>query len=115
MSEVHIFTSTGRFRSFEEMRSFVDPNYTNDGDGIPSSFMTETGLQCYEPMCIEVYHSQCVQALRELLAGSGHAKQWLSKIDANETADCAICVFPPNIVNLPERSSLKYIGAFPFA
>ena len=114
MDMVHVFTATGRFNSFEQMRSFIDQTYTEDGDGIPSAFMEEIGLRCYEPMCIEAYHSECIQGLRHLLNGSSYGEQWLSQVDVNEIADSAICVFPPNTVSHPNNSSLKYIGGFTF-
>ena len=44
---VHVFTSTGRFRSLEELRAYVDATYTADGDGIPSAFMEEVDLRAY--------------------------------------------------------------------
>jgi Immunity protein 22 len=48
MATVYVFLSTGRFRSLKEMRQFIDQTYTEDGDGIPSSFMREVGLSEYE-------------------------------------------------------------------
>lgn len=39
METVQVFISTGRFRSFDEMRTYIDQNYNEDGEGIPSEFM----------------------------------------------------------------------------
>ena len=49
MSIVHLFVSTGRFSSFEALREYIDPTYTDDGDLIPSSFIEEVELDDYEP------------------------------------------------------------------
>jgi hypothetical protein len=61
MPTVHVFVSTGRFRSSDELRAYIDPDYDEedeDGDRIPSPFMTEVGLTRYEPMCIEAIPSE---------------------------------------------------------
>lgn len=114
MPVVHIFIDTGRFKSFEEMRSFVDVSYTEEGEGIPSYFMREVGLSAYEPGCIETIHHKKPVALETLLEGSSHAQQWLPKLDRSRTADAAICVFAPNRVQTPHGSSLEYVGAFEY-
>ena len=114
MENVHVFISTGRFRSFEEMRAFIDATYTDDGDTIPSAFMREVALSEFEPGCIEAIHEERPMALAELLAGASYADQWLAKLDGTRVADSAICVFPPNRMSDPRRSSLEYVGAFEF-
>jgi len=114
LDKVHIFISTGRFRSFEEMREFIDETYTEDGDGVPSAFMREVGLSEYEPDCIEAIHEDKPTSLAELLAGASYDDQWLSKLDGKHLADSAICVFAPNRVSHPRRSSLEYLGAFDY-
>ena len=43
--QVRVFASTGRLKSFEEMRDYVLERYTEDGNGIDSAFMTETALE----------------------------------------------------------------------
>lgn len=115
---VHVFLSTGRFGSFEEMRSFIDQTYSEDGDGIPSPFMQEIGLSEYEPGCIEAIHSDHSLPLHELLSAASYADQWLPLLErtlnAPRFADAAICVFPPNGADHPEGSSLEYLGALPF-
>jgi hypothetical protein len=115
MATVHVFVSTGRFRSFKEMRAFIDETYTEEGDGVPSAFIREVGLSGYEPGCIEAIY--CVQpvSLSELLAGASYADQWLPQLDGFHRADAAICVFEPNAVAHPQRSSLDYIGAFEYS
>src|SRR5687767_9838151 len=112
MDTVHIFISTGRFRSFEEMRAFVEQSYTPDGDGVPSAFMREVGLAGYEPGCIECLHRPHPTPLAELLGGASYSEQWLSGLDGSHMADAAICVFAPNQVRHPRGSSLRYLGAF---
>jgi hypothetical protein len=112
MDTVHVFISTGRFRSFAAMRAFVEETYTQDGDGIPSPFMQEVVLSGYEPGCIECLHRRQPVPLAELLARSSYSEQWLSGLDGTRLADAAICVFGPNVVRHPQRSSLEYLGAF---
>lgn len=114
MDTVHIFISTGRFRSFQEMRAYIDETYTEDGDGIPSAFMREVGLSEYEPGCIEAISSESGSPvpLSELLAGASYCDQWLPRLDRSLLADAAICVFAPNRVEHPGCCSLVYLGAF---
>ena len=114
MATVHVFVSSGRFRSFEEMRYFVDKAYTEDGEGIPSPFMREVGLSNYEPGCIEAIHSECPTPLSELLADASYAEQWLPHLPATRMADAAVCVFAPNEVRHPRGCSLEYCGPFEY-
>lgn len=113
---VHIFISTGRFKSFEVLREFIDETYDHDGNGIPSQFMIEVGVIEYEPMCIEAISSDTGQpiSLTQLLQGASYADRWLLHIDSSVLADAAICVFEPNQLSHPERSSLAYLGCLPF-
>ena len=112
---VHVFVSTGRFRSFDELRAYVDATYTPDGDGIPSAFMSEVDLHAYEPMCIEAMASASGPIpVAELIAKCSWADQWLPGIDAARLADAAICVFAPNCVPYPERCSLQHLGVVHF-
>ena len=116
MDKVHVFLSTGRFRSFDEMREYIDPLYTQEGDAIPSAFIREIGLSGYEPMCIEAIPSESGSAapLSELLVGASWSDQWLAHVDGSRLADAAICVFAPNRVDHPSGSSLEYVGAFDY-
>jgi len=116
MDTVHVFISTGRFKSSDEMRAYIDETYTEDGDGIPSAFMREVGLSEYEPGCIEAVPSASGAAvpLGELLAGASYADQWLPHLDRSRRADAAVCVFTPNVADHPEGCSLEYLGAFEY-
>jgi len=114
METVHVFVSTGRFGSFQEMRAFIDPTYTEDGDAVPSVFMREVRLSGFEPGCIEAIHSERAVPLAELLAGTSYSDQWLKYLDGSRRADAAICVFAPNRVGNPESSSLEYCGVFSY-
>ena len=114
METVHIFISSGKFRTFEEMRAFVEQTYTEDGDGVPSLFMREVGLSGYEPGCIECLHRRRPVPLTELLAGASYSEQWLPGLDGSWLADSAICVFAPNEVRHPHTNSLDYVGAFEY-
>jgi hypothetical protein len=111
---VHVFISTGRFKSFKEMREYIDETYTEDGDGIPSPFMREVGLEEYEPGCIEAIPSDTGHPvpLSELLRGASWSDQWLSQLDGSRLADVAICVFGPNQVRNPRGCTLEYVGGF---
>lgn len=112
MNQVHVFISTGRFRSFAEIKSFIDQSYTEDGDSIPSLFMREIELKHYEPGCIETFHVDQPEPLADLLSEASYANQWLAGLDVSLAADSAICVFAPNHVRQPGRSSLEYLGSF---
>ncbi|MFN0054802.1 MAG: immunity 22 family protein [Planctomycetales bacterium] len=111
------YETTGRFRSFEEMRAYIDETYSEDGDGIPSAFMREVGLSEYEPGCIEAIPSECGSAvpLSALLAGASYSDQRLPRLDRSRLADAAICVFAPNRADHPEGCSLVYVGTFPYS
>jgi hypothetical protein len=114
MDTVHVFISTGRFRSFEEMRAFLDPTYTEDGDMVPSPFMVEVGLTDYEPACIEAVHSEQFVLLPQLLANVSYSDQWVGNLQHSRRADAAICVFSPNRVARPQDCSLEYCGTFQY-
>jgi hypothetical protein len=116
METVHVFVSTGRFHSFEEMRAFIEETYTDDGEGVPSAFRQEAGLSRYEPGCIEAIYSESGRpvVLTELLAGASYSGQWLPALDGSRLADAAICVFAPNEVRRPEQCSLEYLGGLPY-
>lgn len=110
----HLFLSIGRFRSFEEMRSFIEASYTEDGDAVPSEFMREVQLSHYEPGCIEAIFGGLALPLRELLLDASYSQQWLTRFDETRQADSAICVFEPNLVHNPEGCSLDYCGSFAY-
>jgi hypothetical protein len=114
MATVHVFFSTGRFRSVEELRAFIDETYTENGEGVPSPFMREVALLGYEPGCIEAVYREQVARLSDLLAGASYADQWAPRLDPLPLADAAICVFEPNAVAHPHGSSLEYAGAFEY-
>jgi hypothetical protein len=120
MPTVHVFVTTGRFRSFDEMRAYIDPVYDEDDDedggSTPSPFMTEVGLTRYEPMCIEAVPSTSGHPvpLAALLAAASYADQWLHRLDVGRLADAAVCVFAPNEVARPEGCSLEHLGAFEY-
>jgi hypothetical protein len=116
MDRVHVFISTGRFRSFDEMRKYIDETYTDDGDGVPSVFMQEVELEEYEPGSIEAVHSESGRPvpLSELLDGASYSDQWLPRLDGSRLADAAICVFSPNEVERPQGCTLEYLGVFEY-
>ena len=113
---VHVFASTGRFSSFEEICNYVHETYDKDGNGSPSPFIREVGLSNYEPACIEAIPTDDgrLANLRTLLDGSSYSEQWLSQVDTFTMADAAICVFPPNKLASPEKATVQYVGVFCF-
>jgi hypothetical protein len=119
---VHVFVAHGRFASEAELDSFVVSTYTEDGDMVPSQFMRETGLREYQPGWIERLHSPTPLPLRDLLRDVSCADQWIHRVDASLVADSAICVFSQidvylgrmNALNHPQRTSMQYVGAFPY-
>jgi hypothetical protein len=114
MAHMHLFICTGRFRSFDAMRAFIDETYTEDGDAVASDFIREVDLTSYEPMCIEAIHSKTAVPLPSLLKGASYGSQWLSTLPPNLKASAAICVFEPNEVLSPQNSSLIYVGPFAY-
>jgi Immunity protein 22 len=114
MAKVHVFIASGRFRSFEEMRRFIDGSYSEDGEAIVSPFIREVELTGYEPMCIKAIHSERPVPLPELLANASFSSEWLPQFGNSRLADSAICVFEPNRVGHPRSSSLDYCGAFEY-
>ncbi|VWC81574.1 hypothetical protein BLA50215_01279 [Burkholderia lata] len=111
---VHLFISSGRFHSFTDLRAFIDARCTEDGDGIPSAFMTEIGLRDYEPGCIEAIHSGEPVPVPQLLSGASGESAWVHAIPAGLIADSAICVYSPNIVATPGNASVDYVGTYEF-
>ena len=112
METVFVFVSRARFPTVDAAYEFVDQAYTEDGDLVPSRFVTEVALAEYEPMCIEVVHSPRALPLPELLQRASFAEQWVSQLDPTLLADTAVCVFSPNAVAQPEARSLTYVGVF---
>jgi hypothetical protein len=112
MGTIHVFISTGRFRSMEELRAFINPTYKEDGEQVPSAFMREVQFLRCDPDFIEAFHREGPVPLPELLAGTSWADQWLSQLGGGRLADAAVCVFGLNRMGRPEDSSLEYCGAF---
>jgi hypothetical protein len=110
---VHVFAVYG-FRAERELRDFIEPTYTDDGDLLPSPFHCEILLTDYEPACIEIVFADRAGPVRDLLRDASYADQWLSGLDPNRLAHAVICVFSPNRVGKPGGSSLAYLGAFPY-
>jgi hypothetical protein len=108
---LHLFVARARFKSLADIYAFIDQTYTEDGERIPSRFMLEVELSDYDPMCIESFHSARPLPLAELLRGASFGAQWIAHLDAARVAESAICVFSPNAVANPERTSLEYVGA----
>jgi hypothetical protein len=118
LESVHVFISTGRFRVLRELRAFLDPTYTQDGEMVPSTFMREVQLSGYEPDCIEAVCVEQPVSLFELLAQASYADCWLRHLETPSydalLADAAVCVFPPNRVGNALGGSIKYLGAFEY-
>ncbi|MDI6104721.1 immunity 22 family protein [Actinoplanes sp. NEAU-A12] len=114
MTIVHVFVSTGRFASEKELRTFIEPTYTAEGDAVPSRFIEEIGLHEYEPFTIETTHAGEAMPVRQLLRDASWAEEWLINLDPELWADSGVCVFPPNVIAAPRDSSLEYCGAFTY-
>jgi hypothetical protein len=114
---VHVFTCSGRFASWEALQAYLAPAYTEDGDAVPSPFFLETGLTDYEPACIESALLASPAPLAELLDGVSYADSWLAHacVDGQDLlADTAVCVFSPNRLAHPQRSSLHHVGSYAY-
>jgi hypothetical protein len=114
MPKVHVFASTDLFAEAASLERFVMPAYNDDGDEIPSEFMRETGLKCHEPACIERIHSKEPKRLTDLLAGASYGASWLAQASAETCFRSAVCVYPPNVLTSPARSSMVYLGAYDY-
>ncbi len=113
-SFVHVFVSCGRFASADELAQFVEPTYTEDGDRVASKFMAEIGLESFEPMAIErVFYRKPIDLLSAIPSFS-YADQFRIVRLEQTPIDAIICVYSPNIVRVPNRSSLDYVGAFKY-
>ncbi len=112
---VHVFACSGRFASWEALQAYLAPAYTEDGDAVPSPFFLETGLTQYEPACIESALLASPTPLAELLDGVSYAGSWLAQACADAQgllADTVVCVFAPNQLAHPQRSSLHHVGSY---
>jgi hypothetical protein len=112
---VHVFACSGRFASWEALQAYLSPTYTDDGDAVPSPFFLETGLTQYEPACFESAMLAAPVPLAQLLDGVSYGDSWLAQACADAQgllADTSICVFAPNQLAHPERSSLHHVGSY---
>jgi hypothetical protein len=114
---VHVFACSGRFASWEALQAYLSPAYTEDGDARPSPFFLETGLTQYEPACVESALLASPVPLAELLDGVSHGDSWLAQACADAEAqgvlaDTCVCVFAPNQLAHPQRSSLHHVGSY---
>lgn len=113
---VHVFACRGRFASREALQAYLSPAYTDDGDAVPSPFFLETGLTDYEPACLESAMLATPAPLAQLLDGMSYGGSWLAQACADAQgmlADTAVCVFSPNQLAHPRRSSLRHVGSYP--
>ncbi|MGK5047188.1 immunity 22 family protein [Janthinobacterium sp. GB4P2] len=121
MPIVHVFACSGRFGSREALQAYLSPTYTEDGDAVPSPFFLETGLTHYEPVCVESTLLAAPAPLVQLLDGVSYGDSWIVQACADADADAdarglladtGICVFAPNQLAHPQRSSLHYVGSY---
>ena len=120
MPTVHVFACSGRFTSWEALQAYLSPTYTQDGDAVPPPFFCETGLTHYEPACVESAMLASPAPLAQLLDGVSYGGSWLAQACADAEAqgvlaDTSVCVFAPNQLAHPQRSSLHYVGSYAYA
>ncbi|MGK5055724.1 immunity 22 family protein [Janthinobacterium sp. LB2P49] len=114
---VHVFACSGRFPDWEALQAYLAPTYTEDGDAVPSPFFLETGLMHDEPACVESAMLASPVPLAQLLDGVSYGDSWLPQACADAQAqgvlaDTSVCVFAPNQLAHPQRSSLHYVGSY---
>jgi len=114
MPRVHVFASLRNFASEAELIEFVRPTYTKEGDEVPSSFGREVGISSFESGCIECMVSAKPQKIFELLSGASYGSSWIHGLHVEDEFCAAVCIYPPNVVATPARSSFKYLGAYEF-
>lgn len=117
MPTVHVFACNGRFPGWEALQAYLAPTYTEDGETVPSPFFLETGLTGYEPACVESAMLAAPVPLAQLLDGVSYGDSWLAQACADAEAqgvlaDTSVCVFAPNQLAQPQRSSLHYVGSY---
>ena len=117
VTTVHVFACKGRFASWEALQAYLSPTCTEDGDAVPSPFFLETGLTQYEPACFESAMLASHVPLAQLLDGVSYGDSWLAQACADAEAqgvlaDTSVCVFAPNRLAHPQRSSLHYVGSY---
>jgi len=113
-AQVHVFACLGRFRSLADLRAYLDPMWTEDGDELDSPFMEAVGLSDYEPMCIEAVCFDHPLPLGDALAGVSYCEQWGGAVQQERLVDAVVCVFSPNRVARPEGSRLDWVGCFSY-
>lgn len=116
---VHVFACSGRFPSWDALQAYLSPAYTEDGDELPSPFFLETGLTQYAPACFESAMLAAPVPLAALLDGVSYADSWLAQASADADAqgvlaDTGVCVFAPNQLAHPQRSTLHYVGSYSY-
>ena len=114
---VHVFACSGRFASREVLQAYLAPTYTEDGAELQSPFFLETGLTHYEPACFESAMLASAAPLAQLLDGVSYGDSWLAQACADAQAqgvlaDTSVCVFAPNQLAHPQRSSLHHVGSY---
>ncbi|MDZ5636276.1 immunity 22 family protein [Janthinobacterium sp. GMG1] len=114
---VHVFVCRGRFASWDALQAFLAPTYTEDGDEVASPFFLETGLTHYEPACVESAMLASPAPLARLLDGVSYGDSWMALACADADgqhllADTSVCVFAPNQLAHPQRSSLHHVGSY---
>jgi len=107
MSKVHLFISSNSFNSEEEMDCYINPTYDENSEKINSKFMNEVIISNYEPMCIEATYEKKSMLLEKLLEGSSYFEQWSKNIPTSIQANMAVCVFEPNLIISPGKSTLR--------
>ncbi|MGK5028696.1 immunity 22 family protein [Janthinobacterium sp. DSP2-3-3] len=120
MLTVHVFACSGRFVSREALQAYLSPRYTQDGAELPPPFFLETGLTHYEPAGVESTLLASPAPLVQLLDGISYGDSWLAQACADADAqgllaDTSVCVFAPNQLAHPERSSLHHVGSYAYA
>jgi hypothetical protein len=112
MSVLHLYISSGRFSSEEELDDFIQPSYDENGEKIDSVFMDEVGLTSFEPACIEATFEEREVNIIELLEGSSYQDQWLELVPNDLSGNVALTIYEPNLLSKPKSCSLVYVGSY---
>lgn len=114
MAKLHIYISSDKFRTEDELNSYLIPSYTEDGDLINSPFMKEVKLENYEPMCVEVVFEKANRPVKHLLEGISYYEQWVKDISDNFEGNVVVCIYEPNLLANPMGSILNYLGEYSY-
>ena len=113
MQYVHIFVGKDNLIKLDDINTYCDPIYTEDGDRIDSKFFSEIGLTHYEPACIErVVVGKDIDIADALLPCS-FSSRWIHLLPKMIITH-SILIYRPNEITKVNTTMVRYIGKYEF-